>query len=201
MKQATKKRRFPILGVLAGVLILVLASSGVVYHAWNWMLHQQYPQEYQEIVEEEAARYELDPMLVYAVIRAESGFDEQAESAVGARGLMQLMPSTFDWLQEKDREDLLSHDSLFDPQVNIHYGCALLRLLIDLYGSEETAICAYNAGMGTVSGWLEDESISEDGTNLLSIPYPETAAYLERVLSNRSMYQRLYGETAQTVST
>lgn len=200
MKYTTQKRRVPVLGVLIGLIVLVLGASLVVYHAWDWVLHQQYPQDYQEIVEEESARYELDPMLVYAVIRAESGFDAQAESAVGARGLMQLMPTTFDWLQEKDREELLPHDALFDPQVNIHYGCALLRLLIDLYGNEETAICAYNAGIGTVSGWLEDTSISSDGASLRTIPYPETAAYLERVLNNRDMYQCLYGEAEPSLT-
>lgn len=191
-----RRRRRRSKGPAAVVILMVVAVVSVVLlrSAWDQAEHKQYPLLYRECVERESAAFELDPFLVYAVIKAESGFDETAGSSAGACGLMQLMPQTFTWMQTKlGEEDIYTEEDIFDPEVNIHYGCALLRLLIDLYGSEETAVCAYNAGMGNVSDWLEDPALSSDGIHLLSIPYEETRQYLQRVEKNRAMYRELYG--------
>ena len=195
MRHIRKRRRRCWPTVVLVLTALVLVSAVVLRFSWNDVLEQQYPLKYREIVEREADEFALDPMLVYAVIKAESGFDAEAGSSAGACGLMQLMPVTFQWMQTKlGEEGLYTEEDIFQPAVNIRYGCALLRLLIDLYGSEETALCAYNAGMGTVSEWLDDPSLSPDGIHLSEIPYGETEHYLQRVLQNREMYIDLYEE-------
>lgn len=195
MRRVRKRRprRWPI--VVLVLTLLVLVSALCLRFSWNDILERQYPLKYSEIVEREADEFNLDPMLVYAVIRAESGFDASAGSTAGACGLMQLMPVTFSWMQTKlGEEGRYAEEDIFLPEVNIRYGCALLRLLIDLYESEETALCAYNAGMGTVSEWLDDPALSPDGVHLSDIPYGETKHYLQRVLQNREMYIELYAQ-------
>ena len=104
---------------------------------------------------------------------------------------MQLTEATFDWISSLHPPENGGKD-LFDPSDNIHCGCALLRLLLDQYGSLDVALCAYNAGMGNVSGWLQGGEYSDDGKSLHTIPFPETKAYLRRVKENYKMYQKLY---------
>lgn len=188
--------RWPV--IVFAVVALITVSAMLLRVSWDDLLKRQYPIAYGEIIEKEAENFDLDPMLVCAIIQAESGFDAQVESPVGACGLMQLMPETFEWMQTKlDDDHLYADEDIFLPEVNIRYGCALLRLLTDLYGSEESAICAYNAGMGNVARWLEDPAYSADGIHLDVIPYPETEAYLQRVLRNFEQYTELYGEKSK----
>lgn len=182
-----KKRMIVLLAVLPalGLLARFAAPPFVEWAARNWL----YPRPYREIVQREAAEFQLDESLVYAVMKAESGFDEKASSHAGAHGLMQLTEQTFQWVcslspPENGGEDIL------DPGDNVHCGCALLELLKNRYGSWQVALCAYNAGMGTVDGWLSQHS--SDGESLDAIPYPETAAYVEKVEKYRARYEKLY---------
>lgn len=151
-----------------------------------------YPKKYSRIVSEQAKAYELEESLVYAVIKAESNFDPKAESPVGALGLMQLMPDTFEWMQSHVGGEY-DTDALFDPAVNIRFGCALLRLLLNEYGDLRVALCAYNAGMGNVTSWLSDGTYSEDGITLQLIPFDETRLYVQKVLQYKETYEELYG--------
>ena len=151
-----------------------------------------YPRGYSEYVDKAAKEYELDPALIYAVIRTESGFDPDAESAVGARGVMQMMPSSFEWLMEQRGESgKYTSDDLFDPGVCIDYGCYLLKYFYNYYGTEQCAVAAYNAGFA-VGDWLKDPNCSSDGVTLDVIPYPETSEYVERVESAKKAYTELY---------
>lgn len=173
-------------------LIVIFAGRDIV----DAVLRQLYPRNYEEIVGSEAANFSLDENLVYALIKAESKFDEDAVSHAGAVGLMQLTPETFRWINEKQG---ISEDStnIYDPEDNVFAGCALLRLLLDHYGSLETALSAYNAGMGNVSSWLQNEQYSSDGSTLHTIPFPETRAYTKRVQENYGVYQSLYSNEKQ----
>ena len=106
---------------------------------------------------------------------------------------MQMMPETFEWLMEKRGETgKYTADDLFDPAVCIDYGSYLLRVFYDTYGNERCAVAAYNAGF-VVGEWLQNPNLSSDGVTLDSIPYPETANYVEKVESAKQMYIQLYG--------
>ncbi len=173
------------------ILLCVLIGAGVLL----WLAGPPlfYPRHCREIVEREAGEFGLDENLVYAVIKAESGFDEKARSHAGAQGLMQLTPQTFEWIASLNPPENGGEDIL-DPEDNIHCGCALLQMLLSRYGSAEVALCAYNAGMGTVDGWLSGGDCSSDGVTLDVIPYPETAAYVDRVERYWKRYGELYRE-------
>lgn len=151
-----------------------------------------YPEDYSDYVEKAASDYNLDPALIYAIIRTESAFDPNAVSTAGARGIMQVMPSSFEWLMERrGTTGQYTADDLFDPAICIDYGSYLLRYFYDVYDDERCAIAAYNAGF-VVSDWLGDSDYSNDGKTLYSIPYPETSDYVDKVEEAKNMYIELY---------
>lgn len=175
------------------ILVVLLIAVGVLFSPKlkEKVLLFLYPQRYTQLVQQEAAEFQLDPDLVFAVIKTESGFDSEARSHAEAMGLMQLTQETFDWIASLyPPED--SSAGVYDPQANIHCGCALLRLLLDQYGSVDVALAAYNAGMGNVSQWLGSQEYSHDGETLHTIPYPETDAYVKKVRRAYEMYAKLY---------
>ncbi len=139
-------------------------------------------EQYTPIVLKYAEMYSLDPTLVLAVIDRESGFDPMAVSHAGACGLMQIMPTTFEWLADDE-------DDIFDAEANIKIGCKYLAYLFDKFESAGTALAAYNAGEGNVSDWLTDKKYSDDGKELKAIPFPETADYVSSVLRKMSEYR------------
>ncbi len=180
--------------ILAAVVLLLAAAGffvgpGLVEWTEKKLL---YPKPYGELVEREAGEFGLDAHLIYAVMKTESGFDKDAESRAGAMGLMQLTPQTFQWISSLYPPEN-GGGNILDPGDNIHCGCALLRLLLDQYGSLDVALCAYNAGMGNVSGWLSQEQYSSDGESLHTIPYPETDSYVKKAKQAMERYEKLYG--------
>ena len=182
--------------ILTTTVVIILLSS-ILFGLLFWRPIQRifYPKKYADIVERYATLYDLSPHLVFAVIKAESGFDPNAVSRVGAMGLMQIMPSTFLWLTDLTDEEL-EPDRLYDPEVNIRYGCYFLRYLLDIYEDETLMLAAYNAGMGNVAKWLASEEYSENG-RLTNIPFEETKNYINRVLRFKDTYDALYPEKGQ----
>jgi len=172
--------------IASAVLIIAIVAILLFPKAEDELLHLSYPVKYEEIVKEQAKEFGLDRDLVFAVIRTESGFDKNAVSHAGAKGLMQLTDDTFLWMQNLLGE---SYTDIYDPEANIRCGCALLSHLKDHYGSEKLAICAYNAGIGNVDSWLESGLKIKNGKD---IPFPETESYLQKVLSAKEMYEKLY---------
>lgn len=178
---------FSSLAIAVFALYLIIQNLGCVQEMVGDTL---YPMKYQQQVDRAAETYNLEKSLIYAVIRTESHFDPEAESHVGAVGLMQLMPESFEWLQGLRGQEL-DMSELNNPDVNIDYGCYLLRYFYDYYGSEETAVAAYNAGF-VVGDWLKDPNYSSDGKSLDAIPYGETERYVEKVMKAKKMYKKLY---------
>lgn len=175
------------------LVILFLVGACILRASHGAFMRAAYPLGYNEIVEEEARTQGVDPALVYAVMKAESNFDPDATSHAGARGLMQITPDTFDWLQTKLREGVAyTPDDLYTPRVNIRYGCKFLQILQDKYSAPITALSAYNAGIGTVNSWLQNPDVSQDGVTLDRIPYPETERYVTAVLRNYQRYREIY---------
>ena len=196
-KRNTKKGgkvKVVIISIVAIALAVtaVFAATHFYKTTENNLEKSAYPLEYTDLVNKAAKEYNLQPALIYGVIHTESRFDPQAGSSVGAVGLMQIMPETFDWLQEKRGEaGKYTTEDLYTPSVNIDYGSYLLRYFLDYYGNEKCAVAAYNAGF-EVSNWLEDPNCSPDGMTLDVIPYPETSEYVVKVENAKQKYIELY---------
>jgi len=135
---------------------------------------------------------DLDPTLVYAVMREESGYQPEVVSASGARGLLQLMPETAERVARGAGISMPSADDLFLPQVNIRLGTLyLLELLRRFEGRKSAAIGGYNAGPQAVGRWLENAD-GEDDEWVEAIAYDQTRAYVKRVLRSMHAYRVLY---------
>lgn len=155
----------------------------------------QHPLEFAGLIAEYALMQDLDPALVSAVILCESSFNPQAESRLGARGLMQLMEDTAGWVAHKLDEDDSDYtfDLLYDPETNIRFGTWYLGYLSRRFDGDATKIvCAYHAGQGNVDAWLSNPEYSRDGVTLDVIPTQDTAAYASRVLRARDVYRKYY---------
>ena len=155
---------------------------------------QRYPMEYEDVIRGRAAAEGIPPAYAAAVILAESSYRPDAVSQANAQGLMQLLPSTAEWIAGKFGESYVE-GSLFDPQTNIRYGCWYLGFLLRRYGGDLTcATAAYHAGQGTVDGGLADPAYSADGATLDAMGYASTQTYVERVLKYYERYEKLYAE-------
>lgn len=180
---------------LGGFLIIILAGLLIwaVCNMENLSKKYVYPIEYSDSVENASRETGIDKYLIYAVIKTESNFNADAESNVGARGLMQLMEDAFDWVRFRmDDERDVCYDDMYDPQRNIEYGSFLLKLLYEEYGDERTALAAYHSGRGSVNGWLEDKKYSSDGKTLDKIPSDTTDHYVDKVMTAYEGYTNLY---------
>lgn len=186
------RRRGLLAFLLAAVLLAGMANMGI-----HWMKAVLYPRNYRAYVEKYCDAYSVDENLAYAVIHTESGFHSDAVSHMGACGLMQLMPETFEWLGSKLGAD--GQEDIFDPETNIRYGIYFLSLLHDEFGDERLAIAAYHAGMGRVNQWLGDVMVSPDGRTLERIPFSDTEHYVRKVERAKRVYETLYQDnvTAQ----
>lgn len=175
--------------VLAAV---VLAAAVLLLNGALQRLEKQlYPQRYAAYVEAGAQEYGLDPLLIYAFIRTESGFVPQAESEVGARGLMQITQETYEWIHSKlSPQTTPDFDEMYDPQQNIRYGCYYVAACLQRYdGDVATAAAAYHSGWGTVDGLLQ----TADGERTLTeFPYTNMNRYVKKIRRNYERYRSLY---------
>ena len=180
--------------------IFVFLSLGVLVLFFVWIIgsgtleRNRYPLKYSEFVDKYCDIYGVDRCLVYSVIRTESFFSEDAVSAKGAVGLMQIMPDTALWVAEKLNLEKFSDKDLFEPEKNIMIGVWYLNYLFEKFdGNIDNVIVAYNAGPSNVLKWLNNKEFCLDGENLNSIPFKETREYRKKVSSAYDMYLRLYG--------
>lgn len=172
------------------VILLLIAVAGLF--AYDRYLRETHPLKYTDYVERYASEYGIQPTLVYAVIKTESGFRADAVSNVGARGLMQIMEDTFDWIKFRLGDEETEYYDMYDPETNIRYGCYLLGFLLDEFGHTDVAMAAYHAGRGNVNDWLSDKRYSSDGIHLDVIPIADTAHYVNKINKAMDNYIRLY---------
>ena len=177
------------------VIAVILIAITVIFLLKDKILKIIYPKEYKEIVNIYAGEYDVDENLVFAVIKAESNFDENAVSHKNAIGLMQIMQETAEDIITRygidiDKDNLI--EEIKKVQNNINIGTKYLSTLLETYGNKEVAVAAYNAGIGTVNNWIEKGIIKKDGTDIENIPYKETNNYVRKILRNYEIYQRIY---------
>lgn len=188
-----RQRRRTMLAVLASALVVLIAlGAWALIHRGGAPLFDRYPMRYEAEIRQAAAEFSLDPAYVASVALAESSFDAGAVSSVGAIGLMQIMPSTGEWIAGK-LDEAFDAQRLYEPSVNLRYGCWYLRFLLDRYdGDMRTASTAYHQGQGRVDEWLQDPEYSEDGKTLSVISSSVTDTYVNRIMENYAHYQELY---------
>lgn len=190
-----KRRRYFKIFVLSFLILICLA---VVFRIDLMIERGLYPLKYEEMILTETKEFELDPYLVMAIIYAESDFQADAISRVGAVGLMQLMPSTAMECAKKLDMDGFIEEQLVEPDVNIRLGCFYIMYLQKSYGLRGNAvIAAYNAGPNKVREWLKDGRYSKDGISFTKIPYVETDEYVVKVNKAYDIYKKLYTNVIQ----
>ncbi len=176
------------LGLLAAVALIVIAIGALLPRVDEAVQEVTLPLRHDDIIRQQASDKELDASLIAAVIYAESRFRDQTSHA-GARGLMQLTPQTAEEIAQRSGATNFRQEDLGKPQVNISYGSWYLRWLLQRYGDNEMlAVAAYNAGTGNVDRWIGADPGMEAG----EIPFPETRAYVAKVLDARESYRREY---------
>ncbi|SDA27299.1 soluble lytic murein transglycosylase [Ruminococcus sp. YE71] len=200
---AKKKSSNSTLGLAVFVTVMLLLGMGL-YLVFRRPEIQQtvpkakqyftYPTDYEEYVIKYSNEYDIDARYIFAVIRTESSFVETAESEVGARGLMQIMPDAFDWIQFRLDDDRgLTFDDMYTPEYNIQYGTYMLSYLYEKFGSYELASAAYHQGMNAVSGWIDDGTIDPEhfsvDENLDAMPSDLTRDYIYKVMKAFDKYK------------
>ena len=187
-----KERNFttPLIIIII-VLSVALAAVGG-YFVYTIYLERSHPMDYKNYVERYSKEYKVDKYLVYAVIKTESGFNADAMSNAGARGLMQIMEDTFDWIKYRMGDTETAYFDMYNPEINIKYGCWFLGYLTEEFGNVEAVAAAYHAGRGRVNEWLADKTYSKDGVHLDEIPISDTAYYVSKIKKAKEIYLKLY---------
>jgi len=187
-----RRRRFAVGAVIAiAVGALVIMAIRVGPHAVQELT---LPLRHEDIIRQQAAEKNLDPALIAAVIYQESKFRDRTSSA-GAKGLMQILPGTAEFIARKSGGTRFELQDLGTPQINIAYGSWYLRYLIGRYnGNQVLAIAAYNAGEDNVDRWVSAAGGPDSFDATRDIPFPETRAYVQGVLSKRGAYKRHYAK-------
>lgn len=159
------------------------------------ILRSMFPTPHLGFVEKYARDNRIKATMVYAVIKAESGFRSSVVSPKGAVGLMQITEPTGEWIASELGVHGFTADALTDPELNIMFGCWYLSYLLKRFnGNSELALAAYNAGEGTVNRWLDSGAIEWKDSRIISLPYKETEQYLVRVNRIYFVYKTLYPE-------
>ena len=146
------------------LMLIVIVLIAIILN-YNNILKIIYKTSYSNYVEKYAEEYNVDPLLIYSIIKAESNFDAGAVSNKGACGLMQIMDNT-----AKDFAGLIKE-----------------------FGDERVALAAYNAGSGNVTTWIKNGIIKSDGSDIENVPFKETNMYVRKIIKDYRVYQKLYG--------
>ncbi|MDD3894403.1 MAG: lytic transglycosylase domain-containing protein [Syntrophomonadaceae bacterium] len=175
---------------IAWLFILVFLLIVVTFPKWITVF---YPQPHRDLTINAACENDVDPYLVFAIIRAESKYQTTAESPLGAKGLMQIMPETGAWIAEQRGVENFSPDMLHDPDTNIQFGCWYLNNLSkEFEGRLPIIIAAYNAGRGQVKQWIIDGTWDGTYEQLDNVPFEETKIYTRNVMRNYEAYLAIY---------
>ena len=193
-KRKTKARAVHRRRRLGVLLLVVLAATAVAMTTMSPFVDKAVqeialPLRHDDIIRQQARDKGLDPSLIAGVIYVESRFRDQTSPA-GAKGLMQILPETADYIARLSGGTEFERGDLANPQINIAYGSYYLNYLMEKYGRNEgLALAAYNAGEGKVDEWLGEGRAPDDPDE---IPFPETRNYVVQVLEVRERYRDEY---------
>jgi len=172
--------------VLTLITAIVAAVVPLISRAPEAVRRATHPLEYQAEIRAAGEEFGVEPTLIAGVVYTESRFGHDSESAKGAYGLMQILPSTADFISERSGIE----GDYRDPAVNLRMGAWYLDYLDGRYfGDVRLMLAAYNSGEGRVDGWLQDETFDVRR----DIPFKETHQYVENVLEAQREYEELYG--------
>lgn len=174
--------------ILATLLLSVLVIMVLVNY--KTILKKFFPIQYYQEVLKYSEEYNVDPYIVYSIIRVESKFNPFAQSGKGAKGLMQITPQTGEYIAKLLNVDEYDEEQLFQPSTNIKFGVFYFsKLYKDFNNNLDCALAAYNGGRGNVLKWLDSQENGDNYLDIDNIPFEETKNYVKRV---KNMY-KLYG--------
>ncbi|MDR1753373.1 MAG: lytic transglycosylase domain-containing protein [Eubacterium sp.] len=196
MRLKSKKKQFGI-GAIIMIVLIVMVLALLFKKAADYLDMQykimSHPLQYESAIESGAIKNDVDKYLVYAMVKTESSFNPKSESNVGARGLMQIMEDTFDWLKMKQGSENDEFSGMYDPEKNVEYGTYYIGYLIRYFeGDRKCAVAAYHAGISSVESWLKNPECSRDGFALDVIPKSDTAHYVDKIYKAYDTYIMLY---------
>jgi soluble lytic murein transglycosylase len=171
--------------------------------AQRWgALRVRFPIEYESTFKQLGKKLSIAPTTLMSIARQESALDKRARSYVGARGLMQLMPSTAKHTAKKFHLPLRSNQELYQPKTNINIASHYFRELLDRFDENRIlAFAAYNAGPSRVNYWLKSSAGQQDVFQFIeSIPYRETRGYVQNILMFETYYKQLLGESPELLT-
>jgi soluble lytic murein transglycosylase len=162
--------------------------------------HLAYPAAFSQLVNRAAGEFGLPPLLLLALMRQESAFNDRARSVASANGLLQIIPRTGAKIAARLGVDDYNFGVLQDPSVNVRFGAWYLAQLFTKFGGNPAlAIGGYNAGPAAMAAWVDLRNDSSTDEFVEDIPYRETRHYVKRVLGNYAVYQALYGDAPLTL--
>ena len=184
------------LSIVAAARLIFLSPAKAPEDAPLFIQRLFYPIYFEDLIFAEAEKYELDPALLLSIMRQESLFEQSAESIAGARGLMQVMPATGEYVAERsDFGDFITNQ-LWLPYVSVKFGAWYINQQLGLFeGNQFAALAAYNAGPGNVLEWIR----TSDDLDIFveSIPFWESRLYIRRIYVNLAAYRRIYGLSSE----
>jgi soluble lytic murein transglycosylase len=186
LKSTTRKK----VSAIMWIIIIIFLAVVLTFPRWISIF---YPEPHRNLVFSAAYEHQVDPYLVFAIIRAESKYQNGAQSPAGARGLMQIMPQTGRWIAEQQGIEDFDPESLHDPETNIRFGCWYLADLSKEFDDHiPMVVAAYNAGRGKLNEWVENEQWDGNPEEIDKIPFMETRLYVKNVLKNYQAYHAIY---------
>ena len=181
--------------IKAAQQLIRMSPAGSIENAPIFLARLVYPIYYANLVVPEAETQQIDPLVVYALMRQESAFEFTATSSVGARGLTQIMPATGEEIAHDLKWPNYQLSDLYRPVISVKFGVYYLwRYGLDyLDGDIIAAWAAYNGGPGNARAW-KDAANGDVDLFVENIPISQTRDYIELLRENLAMYQRLYGK-------
>jgi soluble lytic murein transglycosylase len=189
-----RSRRRRTLGVFVAMALVAVVIGFTISRIDHPVNELALPLADASVIREQAAAKHLDPALIAAVIYAETKFEPRTSPA-GAEGLMQVEPATAEFLARLSGGYRFTTSDLATPSVNVAYGSYYLRYLLEHYeDSEMLAVAAYNAGLANVDEWVAKAHAEGRRLTVSAIPFPETRAYVQRVLGAQRAYRATYAQ-------